>query len=336
VGRHTTAEALLGDADLAMYEAKANGGGGYVVFEPGMRARVVERARICAALERACTGEGLALEVQPIVTLTDGAWVGFEALARWQDGPRQRLPREFLPLAEETGLIVRIGAWVLREALTWLSGWPDPATGISVNVAGRQVATPGFADLVRGELTRSGVKAHRLTLEITEQTAVEDLERAGAVLQPLRSLGVHVALDDFGTGFSSLGYLARLPVDELKIDRRFVSGVGVRSEDDALVRAVIGLADDLGLRVVAEGVETSDQARTLLEQGCVLAQGYRFRPPMPIHAVPRFPLQQRLEQRVEQRLDQRADPGRGPGGTGVTTPATPISRSWRAGAPETA
>ena len=176
---------------------------------------------------------------------------------------------------------------MLREALTWLAGWPDPDIGISVNIAGRQVVTPGFADLVRDQLAVSGVSPHRLTLEITEQTAVEDLERAGAVLQPLRSLGVHVALDDFGTGFSSLGYLAQLPVDELKIDRRFVAGLGVRAEDDALVRAVIGLAADLGLRVVAEGVETQDQARTLLEWGCGLAQGHGFRRPMPIDAVPR-------------------------------------------------
>jgi len=287
IGHRTTAEALLGDADLAMYEAKAIGGQRYVMFDPGLRERVVERARMSVALERVCRDEGLLLDLQPIVAMVDGRWTGFEALTRWQDGDRRRLPGEFLALAEETGLIVPIGSWVLRESLAWLAGWPDPDIGISVNIAGRQVVTPGFADLVRDQLAVSGVSPHRLTLEITEQTAVEDLERAGAVLQPLRSLGVHVALDDFGTGFSSLGYLAQLPIDELKIDRRFVAGLGVRDEDDALVRVVIGLAADLGLRVVAEGVETQDQARTLLEWGCGLAQGYRFGRPMPIDTVPR-------------------------------------------------
>jgi diguanylate cyclase (GGDEF)-like protein/PAS domain S-box-containing protein len=234
VGRRgTSAEALLGDADLAMYEAKAAGGRRHMVFEPGMRDRVNERARVIAALERSSSGTGLRLDVQPIVSMRSGLWVGFEALVRWQDGPHLRQPGEFLPLAEETGLIVPIGTWVLREALNWLAGWPDPLAGISVNITGRQVAATGFADLVGAALHSSGVAPNRLTLEITEQTAVEDIERAGAVLQPLRALGVHVSLDDFGTGFSSLGYLAQLPVDELKIDRGFVCGLGQRPEDDA-------------------------------------------------------------------------------------------------------
>jgi diguanylate cyclase (GGDEF)-like protein/PAS domain S-box-containing protein len=286
VGDQGSAEMLLGDADLAMYEAKSAGGGVVSVFEPGMRRRVVERARMRTALDRAGEGEGMMLLVQPIVAIADESWVGFEALVRWQDGTLQRHPAEFLPLAEETGQIVAIGTWVLRHALTWLATWPEPEVGVSVNVTGRQVATPGFVHLVTDALTNSGVSPNRLTLEITEQTAVEDLERAGAVLQPLRSLGVHVSLDDFGTGFSSLGYLARLPVDELKIDRRFVSGIGLKQEDDALVRAVIGLAADLGLRVVAEGVETLDQVLALASWGCSLAQGYHFRRPMPTAPIP--------------------------------------------------
>jgi EAL domain-containing protein (putative c-di-GMP-specific phosphodiesterase class I) len=250
-----------------------------------MRSRVVERSRMQAALEEAITDGGLELDMQPIVALQDGTWEGFEALVRWQDGDHRRQPGEFLPLAEETGLVVPMGEWVLREALAWLAAWPDPAIGVSVNVAGRQVAHPAFAAGVIAELARSGVAAGRLTLEVTEQTAVEDLTRAGAALQPLRALGVHVALDDFGTGFSSLGYLAQLPVDELKIDQCFVSGLGIRSEDEALIRTVLRLAADLGLRVVAEGVETSGQADALLDQGCQYAQGNLFCPPTPIARI---------------------------------------------------
>ena len=184
--------------------------------------------------------------------------------------------------------------WVVLGHVANLTGLPAilPAaasplfnTGVAVNVAGRQVADPGFGDLVRAELAASGVEPHRLTLEITERTAVEDLARAGAVLQPLRALGVHVALDDFGTGFSSLSYLAGLPVDELKIDRRFVAGLGLRAEDEALVRAVLALAADLGLRVVAEGVETREQANTLLGHGCEMAQGLLYGPATPIEQV---------------------------------------------------
>jgi EAL domain-containing protein (putative c-di-GMP-specific phosphodiesterase class I) len=174
---------------------------------------------------------------------------------------------------------------VLRTALAWLAAWPDESAGVAVNVASGQVADPGFADLVRRELGASGVDPRRLTLEITERTAVDDLTRAGEVLQPLRALGVHVALDDFGTGFSSLGYLEVLPVDELKIDRRFVAGLGVSHQDEALVRAVLTLAGDLGLSVVAEGVETAAQARALGELGCAMAQGLLYGPAVPVERL---------------------------------------------------
>jgi EAL domain-containing protein (putative c-di-GMP-specific phosphodiesterase class I) len=235
-----------------------------------------------SALRQACEGEGLLLDVQPIVDMDDGTWVGFEALARWQDGTHRREPQEFLPVAEESGLIDPIGRWVLNRALVWLARWPDRAAGVSVNVAGSQLTTAGFGDWVHQQLAGLGVAPERLTLEISERTALGDLQRATAVLQPLRALGVRIALDDFGTGFSSLGHLAELPVDELKIDRRFVIGLGRRAQDDALVRAVCQLARELGLRVVAEGVETAAQEYTLLEHGCRLGQGYRFRRPTSI------------------------------------------------------
>jgi EAL domain-containing protein (putative c-di-GMP-specific phosphodiesterase class I) len=264
-----------------MYEAKARGGRRHVVFESWMRERVTERARMSDALERACAGEGLLLYVQPIVAMADESWVGFEALARWQDGARRREPKEFLPVAEESGLINQIGQWIMHRSLSWLTRWPDSTSGISVNVAGSQLATAGFGDWVHRQLADFGVAPDRLTLEISERTALGDLHRATAVLQPLRALGVRIALDDFGTGYSSLGHLAELPVDELKIDRSFVIGIGRRAQDDALVRAVCRLGNDLGLRIVAEGVETLAQANILLEHGCQLAQGFRFQPPTP-------------------------------------------------------
>jgi diguanylate cyclase (GGDEF)-like protein/PAS domain S-box-containing protein len=278
-GHRVSAETLLGDADLAMYEAKARGGRRYVIFEPWMRERITERARMSTALEQACAGEGLLLDVQPIVDMKDGTWVGFEALARWQDGQHRRQPQEFLPVAEENGLIDPIGRWVLHRSLTWLTRWPDRAAGISVNVAGSQLATPGFGDWVHQQLAGLGVAPDRLTLEISERTELGNLQRATAVLQPLRALGVRIALDDFGTGFSSLGHLADLPVDELKIDRRFVIGLGRRAQDEVVVSAICRLGHDLDLRVVAEGVETAAQEFSLIEHGCRLGQGFRFQRP---------------------------------------------------------
>jgi diguanylate cyclase (GGDEF)-like protein/PAS domain S-box-containing protein len=308
IGHQVSAEALLGDADLAMYEAKGRGGRRYVMFEPWMRERVTERARMTAALEQACRGEGLLLDVQPIVSMTDGAWVGFEALARWQDGMSRRQPQEFLPVAEESGLIDPLGRWVLHRAVAWLSRWPDRRAGVSVNVAGSQLATVGFGDWIHQQLAGNNVSPARLTLEISERTALGDLQRATAVLQPLRALGVRIALDDFGTGFSSLGHLAEVPVDELKIDKRFVAGLGRRAQDDALVRAVCRLAEDLGLGVVAEGVETAAQEHLLLEHGCRLGQGYRFQEPTSISDL-RLPASLRPNLPVAPRVAGRPPDG---------------------------
>ncbi|NLT56818.1 MAG: EAL domain-containing protein [Actinomycetales bacterium] len=284
-GSRTTAEALLGNADLAMYQAKAAGGHGYAVFDQGMRARARERSRTMAALELAGDGAGLLLDVQPVVSLVDGHWVAFEALARWRDGDRVRPPAEFLPLAEESGLIVRIGERVLRETLCWLACWPDATTGVSVNVTARQLACPGFAELVLAELARAGLAPDRLTLELPERTAAADPDRTAAVLRPLHRLGVNVALDGVGSGLPALDQLTRLPVDELKLDRSLVAGLGVRPEDDASIRTATRLATQLDLRVVAVGVETREQVRALRRCGCTLAQGHRFHRPLPIGSV---------------------------------------------------
>jgi diguanylate cyclase (GGDEF)-like protein/PAS domain S-box-containing protein len=287
-GAGVPAAQLLREADLAMYRAKGRGGGCAVVFEPWMSERVLERSHLRHRLEGAIGAGGLLLELQPVVHLGTGGWSGFEALVRWQDGDRRRGPGEFLPLAEESGLVVPMGTWVLREALAQLAGWPDARAGVAVNVSPQQLEETGFARLVTSALDAAGVAPDRLTLEITEQTAVDDLGRTASRLSPLRELGVHVAVDDFGTGYSSMRYLTRLPVDSLKIDRQFVDGLGVRPRDEVLVVSMLRLAADLELDVVAEGVETSRQAEILQGHGCRLAQGYLFSPPRELSELRRL------------------------------------------------
>ena len=280
------AAALLRNADLAMYEAKKRGGRRWVLFEPWMRSRLLQQTRLRAALARAIEDEALRLEVQPVVSLRRGERIGFEALVRWEDAGELRAAADVVPFAAETPLVVPLGSWGLRTALGWLATWPEARVGVAVGVAGRQLAEPGFTELVRAQLATSGVDPARLTLEITERTAVDDVARARAVLRPLRDLGVHVVLDDFGAGLSSLAYLAVLPVDGLKIDGRFVAGLGVRATDDAAVRAILSLAGDLGLSVVAEGVETRRQADALVAHGCELGQGLLYGPAVLIEDLP--------------------------------------------------
>jgi diguanylate cyclase (GGDEF)-like protein/PAS domain S-box-containing protein len=282
-GGGTGAEDLLRDADLAMYRAKAVGGG-MVRFERWMRDRMLERSQLRGRLETAIAAGGLSLAMQPVVDLADGSWQGFEALVRWTDHGVRRLPDEFVPLAEESGLVVPMGAWVLQAALADLQEWD--ATGrtglhMAVNVSPAQLQDDEFVTTATEVLARTGLEPARLTLEITEQTAVQDLQRTASRLAPLRERGVHVSIDDFGTGFSSMRYLTRLPVDQLKIDRQFVDGLGQRREDEVLVTSMLRLAHDLGLSVVAEGVETELQAEVLRSHGCRLAQGYLYSRPEP-------------------------------------------------------
>jgi diguanylate cyclase (GGDEF)-like protein/PAS domain S-box-containing protein len=287
-----TAISALRDADLAMYRAKLRGGKSVVVFEPWMSERVIERSRQRAELEAVVHGGGLALHLQPVVDLNTLGWDGFEGLVRWPVGDEMRSPAQFIPLAEETGLIVPMGTWVLAEGLIQLTQWPDDRAGIAINVSALQLSEDDFTDTVTTALAAAGLAPERLTLEITEQAAVQDLGRTASRLAPLRELGVHVAVDDFGTGFSSMQYLTRLPVDILKIDRRFVSGLGVAAEDEVLVRSMIGLAEDLGLDVIAEGVETQRQADQLRAFGCRLAQGFLFSPPRPLAELMRLRAEQ--------------------------------------------
>jgi diguanylate cyclase (GGDEF)-like protein/PAS domain S-box-containing protein len=276
---------LLRDADAALYRAKEHGRAGYAVFDDGMRAQIRQRLDVGNRLRHAVSGDGLFLEYQPVVSLAAGRCVGAEALLRWRGESGVIRPDEFIPVAEETGLIVPIGEWVMREACRQLAAWQlldgfPQDFHVAVNVSARQLGQPDFVNDVARSLDDSGLAPGQLTLEVTESVLMTDQEAAAATMTALRSLGVPLSIDDFGTGFSSLGYLERLPIDELKVDRTFVAPLGRRDRADAIVESVVNLAHAVGLSVVAEGVEHPDQVDILREMSCDFAQGYHFARPL--------------------------------------------------------
>jgi diguanylate cyclase (GGDEF)-like protein/PAS domain S-box-containing protein len=285
------AETLLRNADTAMYAAKRQGKGRYTLFEPAMHATVLERLDLAADLSRAVEKRQLHVCYEPQISLGSGRICSLEALARWRHPTRGEVsPGEFIPLAEETGLILPIGRWVLREACrqvkAWQERWPAPAPlTIAVNLSTRQLQHPGIVDEVSAALAAAELDPQSLILEITETAIMEQLDAAITILTGLRRLGVRLALDDFGTGYSSLSYLQRLPVDILKIDRSFVAGVARSTEDSALARGILTLGQTLGLETVAEGIETAEQLAVLRELGCQLGQGYFFARPLGPAAV---------------------------------------------------
>ncbi|MDQ6914200.1 MAG: bifunctional diguanylate cyclase/phosphodiesterase, partial [Actinomycetota bacterium] len=277
------AKALLRDADAAMYRSKERGGGRFELFDQAMRERSLHWLRTESELRRAIAQGELRNLYQPIIS-AGADIVGFEALVRWEHPTRGTVsPDEFIPVAEQTGLIVPIGLGVLRAACQEALGWPTRdgrPLHVSVNLSPRQVAHPDIVRDVREVLEATGLEAERLKLEITETVLIEDSETALQTLQQLKELGVGLFLDDFGTGYSSLAYVRRFPLDMLKIDRSFVGGLGLDPEDSAIVSAVISMGHALGVDVVAEGVETRKQAEQLRELGCDLAQGYLYAPPL--------------------------------------------------------
>jgi diguanylate cyclase (GGDEF)-like protein/PAS domain S-box-containing protein len=285
VGRYRQAEHIMRDADTAMYRAKALGKARYVIFDESMHALAVDRLRLESDLRRAIERGEFALHYQPIVALKSGEWTAFEALLRWQRGGVQVSPTEFIPIIEELGLIDVLGDWVIREACRQMADWrarfPHGALGVTVNVSARQLSQPDFLIGVRNAIRDANLQPGDLRIEITETTLMENPEAAETVLRRLRAMGVKVYLDDFGTGFSSLSYLHRFPVDTLKIDQSFIARLSTGVHEPAFIESIVALARTLGTRVVAEGVETEAQMRTLIRLGCGEAQGFFF-----AHALP--------------------------------------------------
>ncbi|WP_169789834.1 putative bifunctional diguanylate cyclase/phosphodiesterase [Actinoplanes subtropicus] len=281
-GAQLSAEDLLRDADVAMYRAKQRGRGRVEVFDEALRIAVESRLDNQNDLRRAIEHDEIRAFYQPIVDIDGGEVVGFEALARWEHPVRGLLaPSVFIDVAEETGLIVPLGARMLSLACAQTARWrrerPDFAgIHVAVNVSGTQFGHPSFVPTVTAVLADTGLDPGALWLEITETSIMADAEAAAETLGAIRALGVHLAIDDFGTGYSSLTYLRRFPVETLKIDRSFVAGVGRDREDEAIVDMILGLARALGLDVVAEGVETTAQLAYLRRLGCAFGQGYHF------------------------------------------------------------
>ncbi|RWC77508.1 EAL domain-containing protein [Mesorhizobium sp. M00.F.Ca.ET.151.01.1.1] len=267
------ADTLLKNADTALYRAKSEGRNLYRFFEPGMDAAVQARRALEVDLETALPRQEFDLDFQPIMNIASGEIIGAEALMRWHSPARGKVaPDDFIPVAEETGLIVPLGEWALRKACATAASWP-PGLRIAVNVSAVQLKSSGFARAVISALAFSGVPAGQLELEITETVLMDESKAVLKTLRQLRELGIRIALDDFGTGYSSLGYLRRFPVDKIKIDRSFIRDMGNR-DTAAIVRSIIGLGTELGIVVTAEGVETERQLDMLRDNGCVEAQGY--------------------------------------------------------------
>ena len=290
VGGAIEADELLRNADTAMYQAKVRGRACHEVFDHAMRDRAVARLATEDALRRALEEDQLFLEYQPELALRSGDVFGVEALLRWAHPERGVVPPlEFLPIAEDSGLIVPIGRWVLHTACAQAQRWHDElgdrAPVMAVNVSARQLTRSDVAEDVAAALASSGLDPRKLCIEVTESILLEDAEAARATLLRLSELGVSIAMDDFGTGYSSLSHLRELPVDIVKIDRSFVDGLGRSDGDAALVGAVIAMAQALGIVTIAEGVETDAQAEWLRERGCDLGQGYLFARPQPAHQV---------------------------------------------------
>jgi diguanylate cyclase (GGDEF)-like protein len=284
--RPVSPEALLRDADLAMYRAKGKGKNRYEVFDTDTGAPAIHRLDLELDLRSAVARNEFRLHYQPVVQLETGRVVEFEALVRWQHKDRGLLPPEdFIGLTEETGLIIPIGQWVLteacRQARLWQEQRPsDPPLTIGINLSARQLQDPDLIALVSHVLADSGLDPRSLKFEITESVVMQDAPSTLATLHTLRELGIRLAIDDFGTGYSSLGYLKRFPIDTLKIDRSFVEGIVTDPEDAAIVQAVISVAKSLGLSVTAEGIENEAQLRRLQELGCDRGQGYYFGHPL--------------------------------------------------------
>ena len=287
-------ENILRDADTAMYHAKEKGKARYEIFDAVMHARAVARLQLENDLRRAVERQELSVHFQPIMSLETNRIAGFEALARWQHPQRGFIsPLDFISIAEETGLIIELGRLVLRESCRQMRAWQlenpnQKALTISVNLSGKQFTQHNLIEQIRQILQETGLDPHSLKLEITESVVMENAETAKSMLMQLRALGVKLSIDDFGTGYSSLSYLHRFPVNTLKIDRSFISSMSAGDENLEIVRTIMTLANNLGMDVVAEGVETEKQLAQLKEMRCEYGQGYLFSKPLTVEAASEF------------------------------------------------
>ncbi len=291
---------ILRDADIAMYRAKALGKGRYEIFDANLRTQAMSRLELEDDLRAALERQEFQLHFQPILTLKENQIIGFEALIRWNHPKRGLiLPEEFIHIAEETGLIVDIGKWVLQESCTQIKKWQAryphvPALTINVNISGRQFNQADFVAQIERVLRATGLDPKSLVLEITETALIDNAEAAGVVFNRLEELGIQLQINDFGTGYSSLGYLKHYPIHTIKIDRSFIQDLGVSSKNTELVRTIVAMARDLGMEAIAEGVETNQQLHDLKEYGCTYMQGFLFSKPLD-------------DARMEQLLDERRE-----------------------------
>ena len=287
-------EALIRDADSALYRAKERGRGGYEIFDEVMRSRMIEHMQVENDLRRALQREELELHYQPVIKLSDGSVVALEALLRWNHPERGLVrPVGFIPVAEESRLIVPIGRWVIEQACRQAAAWqelhPDSApVSVTVNLSARQIADPDLLSHIEGSVRANRIDPSSLWLELTETTLLDDTSFVERTLESLKGLGVRLVLDDFGVGFSSLGSLKRLPLSMIKLDRTFLENLSEGSHDAAIVRAVNEMADTIGIGVVAEGIETHEQVRMASALGCGFAQGFHFSEPVPVGQVERL------------------------------------------------
>jgi EAL domain-containing protein (putative c-di-GMP-specific phosphodiesterase class I) len=284
------AEALIRQADIAMYAAKRGGGNDFLFYEPGMGDPKTSRKGAEAELAAGIRAGQMRVVYQPLMDMRTGRPIGAEALVRWQHPAGLRTPEEFICLAEDTGLITELGVVVLRDACRQAARWvstisEDTELLVTVNLSARQLADPQIVQEVSAALADAGLDPRRLVLEITETVLMQDRDAAASTLWQLKALGVRIAIDDFGTGYSSLAYLRRFPIDMLKVAREFVGGLGRDANDDAITRAIVDLAGTLGMLTIAEGIETTQQQEHVAALGCDLAQGYLYSRPVDADVV---------------------------------------------------
>ncbi len=295
----TDADTLMQGADLALYRAKVNGRAQTCFFDSSMTRDLVRRREIEEELRIAIQRDELSIFFQPIVDLDTGRIRAFEALVRWFHPEKGELkPDEFIPVAEETGVIVTLGNWITAQAARVAAGWPDDVS-VAVNLSPLQIRAPGAALGIKNALREAGLDPRRMELEVTESLFIEDNHATAAFIDELSEIGVRFALDDFGTGYSSLGYINTFPLSKIKVDRSFVSGAHVGRKSDAIIRAVAEMGSTLGMDIVAEGLETIEQVQAVREAGCTLGQGYYFS-----RAVPDYLAAMLLAQEREQDIRQ--------------------------------